>query len=98
MCDCYNHPCCIAGCGDGVPFHIADFAYRRSEFMVWCEAHVDFAPADAVRFEWEYTEDDWGDPYKSVWRKAAILGPEVNEHTNSPNAMCRVVEVFCEEA
>lgn len=91
MCDCYNHSCCIAGCENGIPFHIADFDYPRSDFTVWCEDHVALAPPEAVQFEWLHDEDDWGDPDRFEWLRCAVLGPEVDEYTNTLNAECRIV-------
>ena len=91
MCDCYFHSCVIDGCEAGVDFHIADFSYPRSEFTVWCAEHMTLAPADAVKFEYEYDSDNWGDPDVRETRHCAIRGPEVDEHTNTPNSWCRVL-------
>ena len=91
MCDCYHPHCTLPGCKESVPFHIADFAYPREIFTIWCEEHMDLAPPDAVRFEYEYDEGDWGDPGVHELRQCAVLGPEVGEGTNTINAWCRVL-------
>ena len=91
ICDCYYHTCTIAGCMNGVPFHIADFSYPREDFLVWCEEHMNLAPAGTVKFEYEFDEDDWGDPEVHELRRCAVLGPEVDEDTNTINAWCRVL-------
>jgi hypothetical protein len=91
MCDIYYHRCTIAGCPNSVDFHIADFDYPREAFTLWCEEHLYLAPANAVRFEYEYNEDDWGDPEVHELRRCAVLGPEVDEHTNTINGWCRIL-------
>jgi len=58
--------------------HIANFAYERSEFRIWCGRHKKMAPKEAVRFRWPR---DGREPGGSC----AILGPEVNIETNAPN-------------
>lgn len=84
MCDCYGHKCCM--CDELVPMHIADFAYPREDFTVWCDKHVSFASSGAVIFEITGPlVDDEEESYPLGW-KCAILGPSVGEEGgNHPN-------------
>ncbi len=87
MCDCYGHQCEI--CGELISMHIADFAYSRKAFRVWCGDHVRHAPVGAVIF----TVIVEGDEYEPVGWKCAMLGPEVGrEKGNHPNIWGQLAE------
>ena len=73
MCDCYGHKC--ECCDELIPMHIADFGFPRDDFRIWCEKHINKAPAGAIIFETLEPEGDFcGVP--AGW-KCAILGPDV---------------------
>lgn len=84
MCDCYGHKC--ECCDEIVQMHIADFAFPRENFKVWCKAHIDEAAKGAVVFEVIESfdgADEWDEP---VGWKCAILGPDVGVlRGNLPN-------------
>jgi len=91
MCDCYEHPCEIAGCKNGIPMHIGEFKFPRDTFTVWCADHLDYAKPGAVVFEIVESRDE-DEP--EGW-SCAILGPEVgdtNGGDNHPNLFSRCRE------
>jgi hypothetical protein len=68
--------------------HIADFAFPRKEFRVWCADHVDEAPAEAVVFEMlaDNPYDEWDDPLAKKGACCAITGPNAGlRGGNHPN-------------
>ena len=86
MCDCYYHKCEI--CEETIPMHIADFAFPRKDFKVYCHKHIGQAPIGAVIFELvsgPFEEYDHG------W-KCAIFGPKVGQTDNCPNISGKLKE------
>lgn len=79
MCDCYDHKCEI--CEETVPMHIADDAFPRKDFRVYCHKHINQAPIRAVIFELIYDPSKEFDP---GW-KCAIFGPGVGKSNNGIN-------------
>jgi hypothetical protein len=81
MCDCYTDRC--RDCGAEVEMHLADFATRRDEIEVFCEAHM---PADrSGGVTWRYRDSD-----REPWRKAFVRwltdNARGNASGNHPNS------------
>lgn len=79
LCDCYIHVCEAEGCERGLPWHIADFAYAREEFVIYCPDHLELAGEDFALLRVKGAES----VHEGVW---AVYGPCVGPGCgNHPN-------------
>jgi len=69
-------------CNAIVQMHIADFAYPREVFKVWCHTHHKHAPKHATHFRYRL---DSASGMRWIWRYCAIAGPKVHLDANAPN-------------
>ena len=89
MCDCYFHKCSI--CGEGIPVHIKDFDYPRTDVEVFCEQHI---PEENVTIFENLGDDDLAEyPFeKKGWRCAIRLQDGIIEPSAVgvyPNVGCK---------
>jgi len=89
MCDTYLHKCCVKGCKERLPWHIADFKYPREKFKMWCQKHLLKAPGEVVFYavatkgKWTWTVNGYDTPDEfEIW---AVSGPETGDYNNHPN-------------